>query len=268
MSVVEANLEKLELLNRLWERIKATSDIIRLAHETMKAEFDLENNYESPFDEAFNQETLIEKMEEKLINFVIRLMTKGLNVPVRTYDVYTRFKGNFDAVEVARYVEENYLNRADELAFEKILEQARRLLPYSLIHEEPGKIIEGILEKNRLVLNFYMDWSVSGTPYKLHDFTDATAALLKLAKIVLMDATPSKVRADEVYSKYWYSNSEGEVLEKKEFFGPITAVKVYKNGKVRFWFESEEAARKVAEVLVHGRKAIERGVQTCLAAIC
>lgn len=266
MSVVEANLEKLELLNQLWERIKATSEIVRLAHETVKAEFNLKENYESPFDEVFSQNTLIEKMEEKLIKFVVSFMTRGLNVPVNTYDIYTRFRGNFDAVEVARYVEENYLSKADELAFEKILNEARSLLPYSLLHDD-DKAVEEILEKNKLVLNFYMDWSVSGTPYGIHRFADATAALFKLAKIVLMDATPSKVRADEVYSKYWYVNSEEDVLEKKQFHGPITAVKVYKNGNIRFWFESEEAARKVAEVLMHGRKAIEKGVQTCLA-IC
>ena len=247
---MDENLEKLELLNSLWERVKAVPGIVGLAHEIVMAEFDLKNEYESPFDLKYEIGNLADKIERSLANFVVRLVVGDLNVRVKVDEVYERFKGNFNAVEIARYVENAYLSRADDLAFKEILEKARGLLPYSVRNEsDPDTKVAKILKKNKLVLEYYLDWSF-GKPL-MYGFLEAASALEKLAR-VLGGEKPSKVEA-WMTRAYWNDSTAEEVLQKKKLAGPVTAVKVHKNGKVYFWFESVEDARKVAEVLVRGR---------------
>ncbi len=256
-SVVKENLEKLELLNHLWERFKAIPEMIRLAHGIVMAEFDLENEYESPFDVEYEIKNLADKVEKDLTKFVVRLVVGGLNVSVNVDEVYGRFKGKFNAVEIAKYVETEYLSRADDLAFKHTLEKARELLPYSVrnsysYEEDPDAKLKlaKIQKKNKLVLQYHLDWGF-GAPV-MYGFLEAAPALEKLARIVLKGEKPSTVRALDITHAYWNNTTAEEVLQKKELAGPIQAVKVHKNGNVYFWFESEENARKVAEVLIYG----------------
>lgn len=253
--VVDENLEKLELLNHLWERFRAIPELVRLAHEIVMVEFDLEDEYKSPFDLEYEIENLANKVEKSLTNFVVKLVVGSLNVSVDVDEVYRRFKGNFNAVEIAKYVETEYLSRADDLAFEEILEKARRLLPHAVIIEsDPDTKVVKILKKNKLVLQCYLDWGF-GKPH-MFDFLEAASALEMLARVVLKGAKPSRAGAWAIHKAYWNDSTAEEVLQKKELTGPIGAVKVHKNGNVYFWFESEEDARRVAEVLIYGKEKL------------
>jgi len=253
----ESFLKKMELLNNLWERVKVIPEIVELAHRITMAEFDLSEVYGSPFNEGYKLAEVVDEIEENLIKFVITRTTAGLNLRVNFYDVHSKFKGSFDAVKVAEYIEKEYLTRADDLAFQELLENARELIPYSIRDEkDPQAALAEIHKKNRLVLRHHILWDLT-TPYT-HDFLTRATALEKLAKVVLWGHSPSTVRAYGVQNAYWYDSSTGEVLQKKEIFNsPIVAVKVYRNGKALFWFASEDDARKVAEVLVHGRRKSE-----------
>ncbi|WP_148212101.1 hypothetical protein [Ferroglobus placidus] len=241
VSVVERMMDKLQLLNDLWKRVKVLPEITELANKVVIAEFGVEE-HSSPFSYAgYNIRAILDDVRKELFRFVADLLVEDTNVRVDFADLYDRFK-DFDAVEVARYIEEKYLRQADELAYREIVSRARALLPAHNVS------LEKILKGRKLVLQYYLHWSY-GKPY-IHDFLEAASALEKLAKIVLWRVKPSTARGHAIYNAYWNDTTDEEVLQKKELGGPIEAVKVHKNGNIYFWFKSEEDAKKVAEVLL------------------
>jgi len=241
----------LDLLNKLWERVRMLPGLLKLADKTIREVLKLPEEYGTPFNYGVLLENYISRIEEDMIIFVAFHMTKDLNLTVDMSSIIKHFQGRFDAFEVANYIESKYLSRADEIALKRIRSNVRSMIPPDPdIYDDPEKIMEKILEKNKLVLHCYLEAYGFHEPVNKREVLDSIADVFKFAKIVLEGKPPSTVKAEEVYSAY--SAYRSDFFEKKEFWGPIVAVKVYKNGNIRFWFRNEKDAKEVARAIVYG----------------
>jgi len=246
---------KLKLLNDLYERISAFPELIRLAEKIVQNEFNLSNNYENPLNWADRKiEDVIDEIRDNMVHLVIGEVMKGYNVSVDSSKIKELAKNNgFDAFAIAKYLEKKYLSRADEIAFQQILERAQKFLPTIYEgFENRMPDVEEIVKKNRLILRHYgMDWGLDTGPY-LYNFLSDAEALEKLIRVVLLKEEPSKAHSGHISSAYLNANGR-DALERKELYTVIKAIKIHKNHKVIIWLESEEDARRVAEVLL-GKK--------------
>uniref|UniRef100_A0A7C2SK97 DUF4942 domain-containing protein n=1 Tax=Archaeoglobus fulgidus TaxID=2234 RepID=A0A7C2SK97_ARCFL len=241
---------QLDLLNKLWERIEMIPELFKHFHEIIIEAFKLPEDSWTPFLYKFKLNDCITWIKEAMIRFVVNLMTEDMNLPIDRDDIVMRFRDKFDAFELVNYVEKEYFSRADELALEMIIRSVEDMIPSYLDLLSPEEKIAGILEKNRLVLFHYLEMPDPWEPVNRTEIINSIANIFKLAKIILASEPPSTVKAEEVYEAY--RALHGDFFEKKEFGGPIVAVKVYKNGNIRFWFRNEKDAKEVARAIVYG----------------
>ena len=236
------NLEKLE---EYWKQLEEILDKIQELHEKFMKEFSVDK-IESIFYPITREKIHYKKILDILARLVIRATTSSLNININVSEIKEKLKEFKDIQKVVEYINDKYIKHADEIAFNQILERARKLLPLN-----PS--IEQILKGNKLILRHYCNLR-DPAPY-LGDFLNSATALEELAIIVLKQERPSTVHpCYDIFNTYWNLDPQ-TITEKKQLppGNPIRAVKLYKNGRVDFWFETPEDARKVAEVLINGK---------------
>lgn len=235
-------------MNELFSALSKTPDLFKLAENIFEREFNLsiEDYYLNPFDNcSIEIRYMLDKIKKKLVDAVIREVTKDYTLTINTSDIPEELMEDFDAVLLADYIKKQFLSRADEIAFEQILAKARELLPRRWDRDIE---IDEIVQKNRLVLRCYLDWSYS-VPI-LYYFCEKLTALERLTYVVLEGKKPSKTHQMAIAYKYQQCGTYEEILKRKEFYGPIKTTKIHKNGKLYVWFKSENDARRIAEVLL------------------
>lgn len=136
-------------------------------------------------------------------------------------------KNGFVPHELFKLFMKNCYTDVEQQSRDYILKQSKLLLPHSS-YQEPVKTVDEILKNNRLVLRLYGKNSYGSERNKA-----GFIALIKLAYCVLEDVNPATV---------------------VDIHAPFESV-WFKNGRLDIKFDSSDAARKVAEVLIHGWKA-------------
>ena len=234
-------------LNNIWKEIKALQDKAKhincMWNEQSKDKYDLIEEY--------SIEQQIKYAKSKLIDLAIERILDEYNVKnvsISDKDKESFKEKDFDENAIKEHIVENYIKKADELAFKEILSRARELVPRFWKDYEPRKpTIDDIVKNKKLVLRVYwyfehLDWNT----------IQSLNALEKLMYVVVMNTRPSQAEAriGKILNIMWDSQGYAQARHYIYVNGVIDSFRIYKNGKAEFRFHKEEDAKKVAEVLL------------------
>ncbi len=234
-------------LNNIWKDIKLIQKLAEYINKDWekysKSKLDLINEH------VLEQE--IKKAKSELVSLAIKnTLSKHniLNVTVSDKDRESLEKKDFDEKAIEEYIVENYVKKADELAFKEILSQARELLPRFWEGFKPRKpTINEIVKNKKLILKVY--WY-----YTVIDWRDIghINALDKLTRIVLRNIKPTQAigRMGEIVDMVDRYNDFAQAKLYEYGNGIIKSFRIYKNGKLEVLFYKEEDAKKIAEILI------------------
>jgi len=165
---------------------------------------------------------------------------------------------------------ENYFrnlgSRADELALEAILKEARKALPYRVFNpaygEEKGKP-EDLVRNGVVKLKLYRD---SYTPDRLSMYSRSElGALDKLGQVVAFGVKPSQARTGLLTREYTYRE---DCNGKRELsHGAFVGSQSFKNSRFDLKFKDHETALDFAHVLVTGQPRVSAVLQAPLPAL-
>ena len=149
--------------------------------------------------------------------------------------------------------------RADELALEAILKEARGATPYRFFNpsygEEKGKPAD--LVRNGVVkLRLYRD---SYFPGRLSSYSRSElAALDKLGQVVVFGVRPSEARTSLLNREYTtrYTDQEDCSGKRKFSHGPFVGAQSFKNSRFDLKLKDHETALDFAYMLVTGQPRV------------
>ena len=234
-------------LNNIWKEIKALQD--KAKHINCMWNEQSKDKYE--LIEEYSIEQQIKYAKSKLIDLAIERILDEYdvkNVSISDKDKESFKEKDFDENAIKEHIVENYIKKADELAFKEILSRARELVPRFWKDYEPRKpTIDDIVKNKKLVLRVYwyfehLDWNT----------IQSLNALEKLMYVVVMNTRPSQAEARIGKILNIMRDSQGYAQARHYIYvnGVIDSFRIYKNGKAEFRFRKEEDAKKVAEVLL------------------
>jgi len=242
-------------LDSIWSDVKRLTSITERVNKRYAAFFKEEEDvsYTHRLISPYKVEDLVEEAKRYLVDLAIRLTFEKHsvnNVSVGKGVVEDLAEGEFDEGKIVAYIEENYVKRADEIAYWEILIAARALVPrFWGEHGFRKTTVEDLVKGRRLILRVTW-WRDLGI--LTHYSDQSIAALDKLIAVVLGGEKPSRARALEVSIHHTLSMWRGDSQARKYILETdyIKSFRVYKNGKFEIEFKREEYARKVAEALI------------------
>jgi len=234
-------------LNNIWKDIKLIQELTEYINKDWekysKSTLYLINEY------VLKQE--IKKAKSELVSQVIKNTFNKhniMNVSVSDKDRESLEEKDFDEKAIEKYIVENYVKKADELAFKEILSQARKLLPKFWKGYKPRKpTVNEIVKNRKLILEVY--WYYLIIDWRNIDYINA---LDKLTRIVLRNIKPTQAigRMGEIVNMIDRYNDFAQAKLYEYGNGIIKSFRIYKNGKLEVLFYKKEDARKIAEILI------------------
>jgi len=240
--------------NRQYETVRAFIDTLEVVETWFGNRFGITEKYSNPFHKGYELERFVEELGRGLIAFFVNRIREAEcpNVEISPSTIQEMLKGKngeskFDAVAIQEYIRKNFVAKSRELSINRILEEARHLLP--TFWENQGRrdaTVADILRGKQLHLRAYTHDLME---LELHwDTSKYIAALEKIVKIVLDNENPVTVQSGGLSRL---------VSQDRKCFRFVMYVdrhmegaRFYKNGKMVLYMKSPEKARKVAEFLV------------------
>jgi len=244
-------------LDSMWSDVKRLACITERVNKRYARYFKSKEgvSYTPDLISPYKVEELVKKAKRGLVELAVRLTFErhGVNnITVEESVVDKLTEGDFDEENISAYIKENYVAKADELAFSEILNEARGLVP--TFWDEQGwrrdATVEDLVKGRRLRLQVY--WSYGNLSYHSEG---EIIALEKLIGIVLGGKKPSNIGLGQgsMHSLLWKWRTLEPYSQARKYVyvtDYINSFRVYKNGKFEIEFKKEEYARKVAEALI------------------
>ncbi|RLI80530.1 hypothetical protein DRP04_08080 [Archaeoglobales archaeon] len=246
--------------NEYWKTVINMKKTLNELKEEWRREFPEVDEWELPFRE-FRLEDWISTTRTLLCDFVISEVMRASelrNIHADHNELVSILnekigKENFDAFELYNIIREHYFRDPDREAWEQLLHEARRLVPYGVLDKETGEWRkvrpEDIANGDVLVLQHF----INDYCYSKSEFTVCFEALEKVIRVLTGIDKPSRVMAPFADTEFWdMANWSDEAIFTKHnsVVEPIRWVRIYKNGKVKVKLTSAELAMKVARALL------------------
>jgi len=242
------------ILDELYRRVSDIIDVLDEAKRIVSEKFNVHESWMNPFD-TYKAQRAVEEIRNDLVDFLLRQITKDINVPVDRDEVVkfldeTVGKLGFSSAFIVNFVKAKYLSRADELAYNHIIEKAKGMIPiFYTEYERRDATLDDIVKGRVLILKTYVDWGFT-FPSKRY-LLEGLYGLEKLIMIVCRGEAPSTVKANFISSIYYNASTHEDLTAKYEIENDVVeAIKLFKNRKVKIWFKRREDAVKVAQALL------------------
>ena len=238
-------------LDDLWRGIQSISDIANEVNN-MYAKYFKDEDWKPTLIDSYKVQLLMMESKRKLIDLaIIRILNEhgiiNAVIPDKVKHDLLKEEG-FSYVKVEEAIKE-YIDNADDLAYRKILADARRLLP--TIWEVDKGIreprIDEIVKKKKLILRIW--WNFGSVSF---NSLEALTALGKIINIVLGKEKPSKAATIGLcYQVELFRGSDYSQVRTYHFSNKyIEKFRIYKNGKLEITFKKESYAKRVAKALL------------------
>ncbi len=206
-----------------------------------------------PYDVDDRHRKRLMKLKERIVRKLIEPY-RNLNIddvdmePMETMETFT---------EIMEYVEDRYIDSADEVALEKILGMAQELVPYIGDYwNREEATAEDIINEHKTVgtdieLKTYTRERYNDEKQLSHDEHNKLRALGKILEIALLGMQPRNATGDCIGRFYGFSATESEgAFDTHEIgMGHIEHIKIHKNGKIKLRFQDKAIAEWIAEIL-------------------
>jgi len=239
------------LLNELWKDVKTIVAVATDANKRL-AEFYKDETWKPELISMYELERAIAKAKERLVDLAVKRTLEKHNI--RNVQVSDEVKKKFldgeefDEEEIEKYIRENFVKNADELAYGEILRKAKNLLPLSW---ERKLKVSDIVKGNKLFLRLW--WNYGNISL---NSAEEIFALEQLIHVVLGKAKPSKVELSAVnmyrtIDSFRTYHEEFSQARKYTYTNKwIDGFRIYKNGKFEIRFKKESYAKKIAKALI------------------
>jgi hypothetical protein len=267
----------LETLNHMFQQVRQIAQTM----ESLKSQF-AENtgceDWQNPF-RSHGLERLVLEVKKELSSFLIHRYQDHFCPNIRVsekvnYDDWFP-EDEFDAVKFIDRINDEILpNDPERMAYDTMLKEARKILPYGTGNQpqiKSGKILVG---------EFYPDHTKAYTGsngYRIppetrvsYDAASTIAAFEKFAALIICNqnifrrVAPTQIKAPmpiggSLWNRHDPSSPRADrklPLTVDAWIGPISSAKLYKNGRVDFYFRKAEECRLVADALASDKPTI------------
>lgn len=241
-------------MQKIWQktnRLIATAKNLNTAFHTCLAVEDYgKEDFKPDLLRIYTVEQMVAEAKEQLIKAVINDTLKkhevrNLKIP---QEVWTKFykKAGFSAKQIEAYIMKNFVAKADEVAMQQLLEEAKRLVPWIWEHGErkPPKA-DALVKGFKLTLDAY--WSYGGVGYQE---LDHIRALEKIMNVVICGVPASKAETRNIADLISVARQAGQARTYSLTMDKlIDKFRVFKNGKFEITFKKAQNAKRIANVL-------------------
>ena len=273
---IEISDEKLECINEVYETLGSIPIAAELAKEKISREFDIaeDDSWSNPID-TYDAKNYFNRTREKMIRFAVKQMCpvqRNFKIDADKVVEYIDALGKdeyFDVKTIQDYVKKEYIDKADELSFKEIKNNATRLLPtiwtdHERRNVEIADILTGGNKKNSaraLKLHADVGWEYSFID--TNDFYDKVGAFEKMIDITISGALSSEARKGVISTIYQSvrcmpnADEKEKELLKRHYTGASHLVewtKLFKNGRFDVKFRRHEDALKVGNALIDAQE--------------
>lgn len=245
------NTEEIAALNEAYTKIATIPKQVEEAEIILVENFEFKEDYYNPL-HCYDSAKLLIELRGKLINYVIRTITKSVNYEINEREIYEHINNtlgelSFDAQAIINYISENYEAKADELSLKTIKNKMHSLVPH--IHGSGWAMrkpeMDELLKKDTLILRCYLSWEYR---FNYNEFMERMSAFEKYVSIELVGAKPSETEAR--YFNQAYSSYDDNGLGIRNMGGSFyQSVQIHKNGTLRVRFKSGYAERIAKAIL-------------------
>jgi len=239
------NKDEIDILNEAYAKIADFPERLKEAETLVTENFEFEQDYYNPL-HSYNSTTLLRELRGKLITFVVRAITRGVNYEIDEREISEHINNTlgelgFDAQEIINYVDEHYESKADELSLKAIKDKVATLVPR--IHGSNWQMrkpeMNDLVKKDTLILKCWLSWEYH---FNYNEFIERMNAFEKYVAIELVDAKPSETEAR--YFNQAYSSYDDDGLGVRNIGGSFyQSVQIHKNGTLRVRFKPGYAER-------------------------
>jgi len=243
------------MLNKIWCKTKRLVAIAKEVNSEFKALLDLadwgKEEYKPDLLGVYAIERMVTEAKGKLIKTAIDSALKkhdvrNLKVPQEVWDRFDKMPG-FSEKQIEAYIVKNFVAKADEVAEEQLLKEAKRLVPWTWKEGEgtaPCKA-EELVQGSKLTLNVY--WSYESLNY---DSIDRIRALEKLMNVIIYGVPASKAETLGLADLINAARETGQQDRTYTWTNKlIEKFRIYKNGKFEIKFKKARNAKRIANVL-------------------
>jgi len=240
------------VLNQLWKEIQKITAITTDVNKRFKEAQLGEEKYKADLASELAARQMVQEAKEKLVRTAINrsLETHDVRNVLVDSDVQKKFVDaeGFNEKAIDRFIEKNYVENADALAFQQLLKEVKRLLP--VFWDEKGQrepSVKDIVKGCKIVLHIY--WSYGS----IYD-TSQIVALEKLISMLLLKEKASKAEDLGMATIINMARAGvGDYAQAKSYVFDnrfIKGFRIYKNGKFEIEFKKEKYAKRVARALI------------------